>query len=92
MSANNWTTCPKCKEITEKKQTEAGEAYGNVSEKEYLAILTKYTETNEDRTLREDYEIGVTEEGDFYAIYRCSCNVCDFSYYYKYEKNILDST
>lgn len=89
MSADNWTLCPACnnranhaRSVFEKKVTDA---YGRVSSDEYLrliAILAKPYKLKE--TLREDYEIGITD-GVFSVNYSASCK-CGFSYKYKIKE------
>lgn len=79
MSATNWDTCPRC--LAERKAAQsqlhkdAKASYGKVSAVEY-------------HSLREDYEIGITDEGEFYVIYRASCEQCDFAHEFKHEEKL----
>lgn len=36
-------------------------------------------------TMREDYEIGLDEEGDFTVSYRCYCKTCKFIWRFSYS-------
>ena len=87
MSADNWTICPKCKHrlesVKETERTAAARAYGGMPMAEWevqRAAALEPVILNE--TLREDYEIGVTGDGEFYAIYKgqCTSDECDFGF------------
>lgn len=80
MSADNWRVCPKCKKTNESK----GSLYGKVSEEEYLDSLNQLKVDEE--TLREDYEIGIDERGEFYVDYSCRCQTCGFGFHYKHSQ------
>ena len=60
MSANNWRVCPKCLKIksdrAEKESKRLKEAYGKVSEQEYLNLRDKVENQEQlmPETLRED--------------------------------------
>lgn len=93
MSADNWATCPKCKIRVEaesnKLKLDAGKAYGKVSPEEYLVLFeTANKPVKLDDTLREDYEIGITSDGKFYASYGGACQ-CGFSFSFKHECDTL---
>lgn len=92
MSADNWTTCPKClaadaaKSDANRKQV--AESYGKVASEEYLkrvAALTKGPALED--TLREDYEIGIYK-GEFFVSYTGSCSVCKFSHSFKHKEKV----
>ena len=93
MSADNWTTCPKCRVAFLKKiddaKRKAESAYGKVSEAAYHAILKAAKEEEgkqQEETLREDYGIGMGEDFDFYVSYSCFCKTCGFKFQFKYEE------
>lgn len=95
MGADNWAICPRCRvtTMTNHKIAEqrAKTAYGAVSEDEYhrlLAAAAKEVELKQ--TLREDYEIGIGEDGTFDVNYRSSCDVCGFRYEYVDNKVAFD--
>lgn len=93
MSADRWAICPKCKRDAEKqrddKKLKAGKSYGKVTPGEYLAALAeseKPTELGE--TFREDYWLGVNEDGFFSIDYSGSCGTCGLDHKFKYEKQL----
>lgn len=91
MSADNWTTCPCCKQAADAKkkakEEEARESYGKVSAEDYFYLLAAATRPVGDReTLREDYAIGVTDEFEFYVHYKCTCDECGFSFKFDHER------
>ena len=79
MSANNWDTCPRCKKKLEatraKAAASAEKEYGKVPPDEYLTMVkaAKLIGGKLEQTLREDWEIGVDEDGRFYVSYSGSC-------------------
>lgn len=95
MGADNWGICPKCKQdaykSTQELQARAAAAYGQIPVSEYMALLEEsQKEVKLETTLREDYEIGIDEDGDFYASYRGGCDVCQFEFTFKEQRNVLD--
>jgi len=94
MSADNWGICPKCKRNAEEKQCKlklkAGKAYGSVTPEEYLELLREADKPLElTETLREDYEMGTDDAGQFYVYYTCSCHVCKFKHEFKHAEQLL---
>ena len=92
MGADNWGRCPQCKindeKALQKRISETEKAYGKVP-------LDKFEQMRDDlrkpaklnlETLREDYEIGIGEDGKFYAIYSGSCDKCGFSFKFRHEE------
>lgn len=93
MSADNWAECPQCKRWEEldfaDAEVELKNSYGKVSAEEYLAKRDEvYAEKDSESTLREDWELGTDEDGEFYVIYRCHCDICKFKFEYKYDHKI----
>lgn len=98
MSADNWTICPKCMskkedELTELEQ-QLKDEYGKISQSKYLELLEQYdylleivNNNDMDKTLREDYEIGI-RSGYLTINYRASCHACNFRKVYKYEEQV----
>ncbi len=81
MSADNWGICPRCKvealKEQEARQQAAADAYGKVSSTEYGELVAKALEPMQlEETLREDYELGLGEDGEFYVSYRGACDKC----------------
>lgn len=94
MSADNWAICPKCKITAEEKQKKlklkAGAAYGKVEPEAYLQMLAEAEgPIVHKETLREDFYIGIDEDGDFSASYRGNCTECKFSFSFKHEADAL---
>lgn len=96
MSADNWGRCPKCLaklvEDREKAVAAAKAKYGKVPEDEYMAAITKANaipEKLKEETLREDYEIGTDEDGEFSVSYHCSCRVCNFDFRFAEKRDAL---
>jgi|ERR1700724_4668678 len=93
MSANNWTVCPACrkKQIEEKeaKLIELGEAYGKMLPKDYLKLLKEAEKpVCQEDNMREDYQLGIDEDGEFEISYRASCQDCNFSFSYKHKEQV----
>ncbi len=92
MSADNWTICPKCAVLHQKKQDAAKKkamvSYGKVSAEEWLE-LQKKAQADEPlaETLSEYYEIGI-QDGAFFVGYGASCRECGFKFDYKHEQDV----
>lgn len=94
MSADNWTVCPKCNSAAvlarEEAQLKAGAAYGKVPPAEYIAMTEEANKpVTTDSTLREDYELGLNEDGQFEVSYRCSCNNCKWQYKFAHSESAV---
>lgn len=83
MSADNWTTCPRCTAKHEAKVKEAAaalaEAYGKVTVEEFdtaRAELRAIEQVGPDETFREDYEFYGAKDGTITADYGGECSVC----------------
>ena len=93
MSANNWRTCFQCErnnEIARKqKLNDAVEQYGEIPFDEFEEALAqaREDETELGETLREDYELWITD-GVFEVRYYASCNVCGFSFEHEYSVEV----
>jgi len=81
MSADNWTSCPRCKKT---RDEERNKAYGNMSEQEYLALI-KLTPLVP--TFREDYEIGI-RKGRFQINYHGRCSRCGLEKRFEIDEGI----
>ena len=92
VSADNWATCPRCKDSArkqaDKRRAEVEAQYGQVPAGEYgeliEALENDESSAPHNETLREDYEIGMDASGEFFVGYGCSCQKCDFKYAYRY--------
>ena len=95
MSASNWAICPACQKNRENEidefEIKINDSYGKVPTKEYLELVAKSESleaviNNPSLDLREYYEIGIDDNGEFYVIYNSSCEVCKFSYDYRFSQ------
>lgn len=92
MSADNWSICPKCRKNAviekEKQAAEVISSYGKIPREKWLELkCAADTQLDLDQTLREDYEIGIDENGEFFVDYYASCN-CGFKFSFT-EKRAL---
>lgn len=90
MSANNWRVCPQCKKRAEhekqKRLLAAEKQYGKVSSDEYLRLLDKANKVERlKESLREDWEIGTHDDGEFTIYYACHCQSCGFSHEFNHN-------
>lgn len=92
MSADNWAICPKCNEIKNKekdKLTEKAEdSYGKVPKEEFFRLRKKADSyiVPDCETFREDYEIGIDEDGRLYISYKGKCTKCGFKKDFQYKE------
>lgn len=71
---------------------DAQKNYGIMKPADYLAAVKKAVEfrqslETENRTLREDFELGVDEDGRFKVIFSAGCD-CGFLFQFKHEENV----
>jgi len=81
MSADNWAECPLCKSKRAKALKKLEDKYGKVSQEEYERLKEfldneHNDEQFEDTPLREDYEVGVSDNGLGYVHYSGVCQLC----------------
>jgi hypothetical protein len=97
MSADNWTVCPQCRKNVEKRIDKLEEklksSYGKVSQEEYSRMVDSLKEQMEtinelDRTLREDWDLNMDDDGEIYIKYSCSCIQCEFNYGFLHTENV----
>ncbi len=97
MSADNWALCPSCggkdNLTTSALEVQVGLAYGKVSAYEYSQLLKlleveRATRKEPERTLREDYEIGIWD-GRLHVAYSGCCQKCGYSCEFKRDVPIL---
>ena len=94
MSADNWTTCPKCyankiKEISKKKD-ELHKLYGKISPDEFIDKKLEFDNFNNydmDNNFREDYDIGFVNN-KYIIHYKGKCQYCGYKYEYEYDEKI----
>lgn len=91
MSPRNWRTCPHCRAVATQRRNEdrhaIKESYGKVSPEEYEKRLAHWNadESDKEENLREDYDIGMDEDGKFCVSYGCFCTVCGWSHEFTHE-------
>ena len=96
MSADNWRFCPQCfkkiHEVASQKLKEAKAGYGFVTVVEFEENMEKARRPIVvPDTMREDFEVGIDENDNFYMNYKAYCSKCGFTYNHKLEKfNIFD--
>lgn len=80
MSADNWGTCPVCKDKDDRKAraalAAAKAAYGNVPADQWQAQMAKAQKAVDalpNETLREDYESFIDDAGVLHIKYRAEC-------------------
>ncbi len=94
MSADNWRVCPRCEILADEEQRLAeeglGDLYGKIQPEEYVREFNKvkFSKETDKESLREDYEIGLDEDGEFYVIYHCGCSECGFEFEYKHTEKV----
>jgi len=74
MSAYSWRICPRCKIKNDEANAKK------------LSGVEKPNELKE--TLREDYEIGIDEDGLFYVNYGGRCDECGLVYKFNHEEEV----
>lgn len=95
MSADNWTTCPKCLAQAQSRRAgrekEIESAYGTVPLEEFKTLQEAVSATNkvnpdDYESLREDYEIFGARTGTVSISYRGSCSNCGLLIDFKYNR------
>lgn len=98
MSADNWTVCPRCfhrkQEGVESRKAEVDAAYGKVPVDQFDAMraeFEKYRDEPMPQNWREDYEIGLYDDGSgaFFVSYSGSCNECGLSHEFKHQEQVM---
>ena len=75
MSADNWAVCPKCKIRIDKERDEL-----------IQKVSSAYVEYP--RELREDYEQGIDEDGEYGVNYRGRCKHEGCGFVFKYDFSV----
>ena len=94
MSADNWTYCPKCRELEAAanvaRELELETQYGKISAERYLAMVENVRIAAEkplEVTLREDFEVGI-HGTSFDVSYTSCCTRCGFNYEFNHSVEI----
>lgn len=93
MSADNWQVCPRClkraAEAAHKEQLDLQASYGKVSEAEYRKRSERANKPVDlQETFREDYEIAVCEDGEFFVSYLGHCTECGLEHRYQHKSKV----
>ena len=78
MAADSWNTCPKCHSLRvaerEREWDHLRKQYGKIDPDEFVRLTTKLRESpdpdfdsEDNQSLREDYELGINEDGEFWV-------------------------
>lgn len=100
MSADRWIGCPQCKatkiQEAEKHLSDVLDTFGQGDAEEFVVNLTqakedlarakKYGTLSDQCRLREDYEVGIDQGGNFDIHYRGRCQDCGFGTEFKYSE------
>ena len=94
MSADNWMQCPRCllaegQRLAEREKV-VKDSYGNVPREEYQRRVAELAGGAPElpETFREDYEMGVTDSGEFYVSYRGTCTECGLLHEFKHTEQL----
>lgn len=93
MSADNWTTCPRCHSDALSQRAKLSrrvqDEYGKIPIADWDKLRARAElpiDTN--TTFREDWEIGLDEAGEFYVSYRGACSVCGLTFNFTHSQVI----
>ncbi len=93
VSATAWQICPRCYATAvkahEKELAEVAQSYGKINSAEWIERNAAAQQpTNLEETLREDYEMLIEKNGNFYISYQASCEICGFEHSFKHEEQL----
>lgn len=94
MSANNWTTCPRClgraRRRRKEDQIEADRGYGKMPVNVYLELVEKIKNPiAKKQTLAEYYVVNIDKDGIFTVEYSGKCDKCEFNHYFSHKKTLI---
>ena len=97
MSADNWTTCPRCVRQYQAHLAQLVRdldvAYGKVTPVEYerqRQALADAQAEEIDHTFREDYSIGINDDDTFSVDYGGCCTACKLSVRFTHTASIKE--
>ena len=79
MSATNWAECPICENKKIEDIEKLNKSYGVVDKQTYEKLkeeMDKSSDEFDGTPVREDYEIGLNDNGTLYIIYSGFCQNC----------------
>lgn len=94
MSADNWRVCPNCEQTLwekwENEKEQLRKSYGKIPAEKFVEESQRLAEQPEvdESSLREDYEIGIYDDGKFHVNYSGRCQQCGYGFNYKHEQEI----
>ena len=91
MSANNYVVCPACRAKAFKERERSVEhakaQYGKLSPEDFMnAMALAQKPIQLGSSLREDWEIGMDDDGEFGINYSASCSRCSFKFEFSHEE------
>ena len=99
MSANNWAECPKCRTDSlvdvSKREAALKKLYGKIPVEDYIRKTGELQAERyrmfpdggtEATSFREDYEIGMSAQGEFTVSYRGCCEKCGLTFTFSHEQ------
>jgi len=95
MGADNWGICPECKKTgvksLENKEKELMKSYGKVPLEKFDEMRLNFQKDgkkilNPDTNLREEYKLGINDDGMFRVSYSANCSICGFSHKYEHSE------
>ncbi len=94
MSAKNWRVCPRCvryaKKERERQVAQAKSNYGVIPAEQWINEFNAASEeVMAAEGMREDYDIGLDEDGKFVVSYRASCEACGFEFKHGYNTTVV---
>lgn len=94
MSANRWSICPKCRitnELTREglRQMVAAQ-YGKIDPEEWIKARDAADKPVElEETFREDFQQGMTEDGEYIVSYSGRCIACSFAHKFSHNEQVF---
>ena len=90
MSAKNWRVCPRCvryaNTVRDSELMQVRSNYGVIPLDQWAEEFNDAKqEVKTKEAMREDYDIGLNEEGKFVVNYRAWCDSCGFEFKYSHE-------
>ena len=82
MSADNWAMCPICRNLPEEWRDGIDHLYGKISLEEFHQTEEKY-KALQTETVREDYDIGLLDDGLVHVGYLGVCQNCGAEWEYQ---------
>lgn len=83
MSADAWETCPICHNRPEEYPDGIEHLYGKISLDEFLKLKAEIEQLEAEETVREDYEVGLADDGTAWVYLRLKCQTCGTTWKFK---------